>query len=294
MKKRLFGFALTLLSGSLMAEPLPVTASFSILGDVAKQIGGERVTVQNIIAPGQDAHVYTMSNADVRKIRQAKVLLLNGLGFERANLVRAAEQSKVPLFYAAANIKALSMPEDEHGHDDHDHELDPHVWQDPVLMKDYAKNVADALIQADAAGKVYYQRRLKNFQAELNQLDVWTKQTFNTIPESKRKVITSHDAFNYLGNRYHVQFLAPQGVSEEAEPSAKQVAAIIRQIKQRNIKAVFTENIKNPRVIERIAKETGVKVNGVLYADSLSAGAPAATYIQMFRYNVKALSDAMK
>ena len=285
-------------SGALYAAPMPVVASFSILGDVAQQIGGERVAVQNLVGANQDAHVYNLTSGDIKKIREARLVLLNGLGLEKAELQRAVKQSKVASAEATAGIKPLAADEHhhEHGHDhDHDHgEFDPHVWNDPVLMQRYAANVAIALIKADPAGSRHYQQRFKDYQNVLNQLNNYANQQFGAVAPAKRKVLTDHDSFAYLGKRYQVKFISPQGVSSEAEPSARQIAAIIRQIKAENVKAVFTENIKDGRMIARIAKETGVKVSGGLYADALSSGAPAGTYADMFRYNVRVMSEAMK
>ena len=285
-------------SGALYAAPMPVVASFSILGDVAQQIGGERVAVQNLVGANQDAHVYNLTSGDIKKIREARLVLLNGLGLEKAELQRAVKQSKVASAEATAGIKPLAADEyhHEHGHGhDHDHgEFDPHVWNDPVLMQRYAANVAIALIKADPAGSRYYQQRFKDYQNVLNQLNNYANQQFGAVAPAKRKVLTGHDSFAYLGKRYQVKFISPQGVSSEAEPSARQIAAIIRQIKAENVKAVFTENIKDGRMIARIAKETGVKVSGGLYADALSSGAPAGTYADMFRYNVRVMSEAMK
>lgn len=285
-------------SGALYAAPMPVVASFSILGDVAQQIGGERVAVQNLVGANQDAHAYNLTSGDIKKIREARLVLLNGLGLEKAELQRAVKQSKVASAEATAGIKPLAADEHhhEHGHDhDHDHgEFDPHVWNDPVLMQRYAANVAIALIKADPAGSRYYQQRFKDYQNVLNQLNNYANQQFGAVAPAKRKVLTGHDSFAYLGKRYQVKFISPQGVSSEAEPSARQIAAIIRQIKAENVKAVFTENIKDGRMIARIAKETGVKVSGGLYADALSSGAPAGTYADMFRYNVRVMSEAMK
>ena len=217
---------------------------------------------------------------------------------EAADVQRAVKQSKVPFAEAAKGIQALKAEEGEHHHDHeghhHDHgEFDPHVWNDPVLMTTYAQNVANALIQADPEGKTYYQQRLGNYQVQLKKLHSDAQTAFNAVPAAKRKVLTGHDAFSYMGKRYNIEFIAPQGVSSEAEPSAKQVASIIRQIKREGIKAVFTENIKDTRMVDRIAKETGVNVSGKLYSDALG-GAPADSYIGMYRYNVKALTDAMK
>ena len=285
-------------SGALYAAPMPVVASFSILGDVAQQIGGERVVVQSLVGANQDAHAYNLTSGDIKKIREARLVLLNGLGLEKAELQRAVKQSKVASAEATAGIKPLAADEHhhEHGHDhDHDHgEFDPHVWNDPVLMQRYAANVAIALIKADPAGSRYYQQRFKDYQHVLNQLNNYANQQFGAVAPAKRKVLTGHDSFAYLGKRYQVKFISPQGVSSEAEPSARQITAIIRQIKAENVKAVFTENIKDGRMIARIAKETGVKVSGGLYADALSSGAPAGTYADMFRYNVRVMSEAMK
>ena len=285
-------------SGALYAAPMPVVASFSILGDVAQQIGGERVAVQNLVGANQDAHAYNLTSGDIKKIREARLVLLNGLGLEKAELQRAVKQSKVASAEATAGIKPLATDEHHHEHDhghDHDHgEFDPHVWNDPVLMQRYAANVAIALIKADPAGSRYYQQRFKDYQHVLNQLNNYANQQFGAVAPAKRKVLTGHDSFAYLGKRYQVKFISPQGVSSEAEPSARQITAIIRQIKAENVKAVFTENIKDGRMIARIAKETGVKVSGGLYADALSSGAPAGTYADMFRYNVRVMSEAMK
>ncbi|HFC8517287.1 TPA: zinc ABC transporter substrate-binding protein [Neisseria weaveri] len=286
------------------AAPMPVVTGFSILGDITKQIGGERVDVQNLVGHDQDSHVYQMTAGDVRKIRNAKLVVLNGLGLEAADIRRAAKQGKAVYAEAAAGIKALEAGEHHHHHHDHGHdhghhhhdhgEFDPHVWTDPVLMKTYAANIAQALIKADPEGKAYYSKRLTDYQAQLTKLHEETKKTFDSIPAEKRKVLTGHDSFAYMAKRYNIQFTAAQGVSTAAEPSAKQIAAIIRQIKRSGIKAVFAENIKDTRQIERIAKETGVKLNGKLYSDALGSRPEADTYIEMYRYNVKALADAMK
>ncbi|KLT73149.1 ABC transporter substrate-binding protein [Neisseria arctica] len=300
MKHWKLGILAALVSFGVQAEPLKVVASFSILGDVAKQIGGERVAVQNIVGADQDAHAYHLTSGDIQKIRSANLVLLNGLGLEKAELQRAVKQSKVAYAEATQGIKPLAAMEEGHhhgdGHDhDHDHgEFDPHVWNDPMLMQRYAANVTAALIKADPEGRAEYRRRFAAYQNELKKLHVDTAKTFAAIPVSKRKVLTGHDSFAYMGKRYNIQFVAPQGVSSEAEPSAKQVAAIIRQIKREGIQAVFAENIKDGRMVERIAKETGVKPSGRLYSDALGKNSNADTYVKMYRSNVQALAAAMK
>nr|WP_180297853.1 zinc ABC transporter substrate-binding protein [Snodgrassella alvi] len=275
----------------IYAAPIPVITSFSILGDVTQQIGGERIQVHSLIGTDQDAHMYQLVSRDLRQMRTAKLILLNGLGLEPLSLQRAAQQSRVPMFVVTQGIQPLMMADD--GHDHHQH-TDPHVWNDPVLMQTYARNVANALISVDPQGKAYYQQRLTAYQQQLAGLNTWASKIFNTVPPEKRKVLTGHDAFAYMAKRYQIQFIAPQGVSTEAEPSARQVAAIINQIRRDHIKAIFIENIKNPKMVQRIASETQTRISGHLYSDALSKGAPAATYIDMFRYNVNALNAAMK
>lgn len=286
----LFSMFLCSLASLLQAAPLPVITSFSILGDVTRQIGGERVQVRSLIGNDQDAHMYQLVSKDLRDMRSARLILLNGLGLEPLSLQRAAQQSRVPLATVTQGIQPLMMADD--GHDHHQH-TDPHIWNDPVLMQTYARNVAGALIKVDPQGKAYYQQRLAAYQRQLAELNNWATKIFNAVPADKRKVLTGHDAFAYMAKRYSIQFIAPQGVSTEAEPSARQVAAIISQIRREHIKAIFIENIKNPKMVQRIASETQTKISGRLYSDALSNGAPAATYIDMFRFNVNALAAAM-
>lgn len=301
-------FAALLAAGIAHAEPLNVVSSFSILGDVAKQVGGDKVAVTNLVGADQDSHVYRLTSGDIKKIRAAKLVLLNGLGFESAEMARAVKQSKIPYAEAAAGIKAMEADYDhdehehEHGHD-HDHgghehhhhgQFDPHVWSDPSLMQKYAANVAEAFIKADPQNKAYYSQRLQNYGKELQQLDAYAKGKFDAVPAARRKVLTGHEAFGYMGRRYNIKFYAPQGINTEAEPSAKHVAALIRQVKQEGIKAVFAENIKDSRMLERIAKESGSKIGGKLYSDALSKTPPADTYTGMMRHNIDALANAMK
>lgn len=280
------------MAGNAWAAPMPVVSSFSILGDVAKQIGGERVTVNNLVGADGDAHAYQLSSKDVQKLSSAKLILINGLGLENGELVRAVKNSKVPYAEATKGISALNQ---SHSHGDHHHHgSDPHVWHDPVLMQTYAANITKALISADPTGAKYYETRFKQYSSELNKLHQYAQQQFKQIPSAQRKVLTGHESFSYLGKRYGVKFIAPQGVSTEAQPSAKTVAAIIRQIKADNVKAVFTENIKDGRMVQRIAQETGVKVGGKLYSDALSRDAHAKSYADMFRYNIRVMTQAMK
>ena len=310
--------------GSAWANtPLPVVTSFSILADVTQNIGGDRVAVQALIAADTDAHSYQMTPADVRKIRAAKLLLVNGLGLESAPLQRAMRDSNIPMAVATKGIAALTST-DGHGHGNphmhshghgnshahshghgnphmHSHghfhdEQDPHVWQDPVRMQTYARNIADALIAADPAGRAHYEQRLATYQRELQQLHSWAEQQFAAVPAAQRKVLTAHDAFAYLGARYQVEFIAPLGTNSDSQPSARAVALIIQQIRKENVRAVFLENVKDARLLQQIARETNVPVQQqALYSDALSgAQGPAPTYLQLMRHNIGALAQALR
>lgn len=281
------------------ADKLPVVASFSILGDLVSQVGGNKVEVRTLVGPDGDAHVYQPSPRDGKTLAGARLLVTNGLGFEgwMERLV-AASRYRGARVVASDKIKAEQMAEDEahdHGHD-HDHgKLDPHAWQDPVRVQQYVVNIAEGLATADPANAAYYRQRAAQYRQTLQQLDSWAQQQFASVPTAKRRVITSHDAFGYLGRHFGVTFLAPQGVNTEAEASAKAVGQLIQQAKREGIRAIFVENISNPRLLEQISRETGAKPGGRLYSDALSrSDGPAASYEAMMRYNIGALVAGMK
>ena len=291
-------FAAALLLSPLMAlGKLPVVASFSIVADVAREVGGERVDVVSLVAPDQDAHVFQPTPADVKRLAAAKVFVVNGLGFEgwMARLSKSAAFKGLTVT-AAAKVKPLAMAaHDEHDGLDHDHgKFDPHVWHNPQNVVLYADALAAGFAQADPAGASYYQQRAQAYKAKLAELDSWAAQRFASVPPARRKVLTSHDAFGYLAARYQVRFMAPQGVSTDAEASAKGVAALIRQVKKENVSAIFFENMADRRLLDQLSREAGVKVGGKLYSDALSASPEAASYLQLFRRNVSALVAAMK
>ncbi len=277
------------------AAPLPVVASFSILADVAQNLGAERVQVQALVAADTDAHSYQLTPGDIRKIRAAKLLLANGLGLEGAQLQRAMRDSKIPMAVATKGIATIEAKEDEHDGHGHDR-TDPHVWQDPVRMQAYARSVADALIQADPAGRAYYKQRLVVYQRELQQLHAWAQQQFASIPVARRKVLTAHDAFSYLGARYQITFIAPQGASADSAASAKTVARIIQQVRGQGIRAIFLENVKDERLMQQLARETGVAVETqTLYSDALSGPrGTAGSYLQLMRHNIGTIAAALR
>ncbi|MGA7486147.1 MAG: metal ABC transporter substrate-binding protein [Xanthobacteraceae bacterium] len=289
----LVGLAATLAAVPVSAqERINVVATFSILGDLVHSVGGDRVEVASLVGPNGDAHVYSPTPGDAKKLGAAKVVFVNGLGLEgwMARLVQASG-TKAPAVVASKGIKPRKM-EDE-GHPGHT-VTDPHAWQSIANAKVYVANIRDGLSKADPAGKATYEANAAAYLARLDELEREVKATIAKIPADHRKIITTHDAFGYFGDAYGVEFISPEGVSTDAEPSAKDVARIIDQIKKQKIPAVFMENISDPRMMQQIAKETGAKIGGTLYSDALTdAKGEAPTYIDLFRHNIKQLAAAL-
>jgi len=267
------------------AEPLKVVASFSILGDLVRNVGGDSVNVTTLVGSDSDAHVYTPTPADAKKIADAKLIVVNGLGFEGwlPRLVQSSG-SKAKIVTATDGIAPLRLGTD----------ADPHAWQSVGNGKIYVANIRDALAAADPAGAAQYRANAEAYLAKLDALDREVRDAVTKIPPARRKVISTHTAFGYFAASYGIEFIAPLGVSTESEPSARDVAKIITQIKQGKIPAVFLENITDPRLMQRISAETGAKVGGTLYSDSLTGEkGDAPTYIEMVRHNIKALTRAL-
>ena len=282
--------------GARAQDRLNVIASFSILGDFVKNVGGDRVEVATLVGPNGNAHVYAPSPGDAKKVADAKLVFVNGLGFEGwlERLVKASG-TKAPIVVATKGIKPLERA-GEHDHDhDHDHgRADPHAWQSVANAKIYVANIRDALIAADPAGKDAYSANAAAYLAKLDALERDVREVIAKIPADRRRVITSHSAFGYFQDAYGVNFTAPQGVSTEAEASAKDVAAIIAQIRKQKVAAVFLENVTDPRLVEQVARETGAKVGGTLYSDALTDDkGDATTYIDLIRHNLRQLASAL-
>ncbi len=265
---------------------LPVVASFSIIGDLVREVGGDRVEVTTLVGPDGDAHVYQPTPADGRRIAQAKVIFVNGLGFEGwLDRLIAAAKSKGTVVTLG---KGVTPRAGEEG-------ADPHAWQDVANAKIYVAEIRDALVAADPAGAEDYKARAGAYLARLDGLDKEIVETLAAIPEDRRRVVSTHDAFGYFSARYGVAFIAPQGVSTEAEASARDIARIIQAVKRNKVGAVFLENVSDPRLAKRIAAETGARIGGTLYSDALSAqGEGGANYIDMMRHNVRQLAQALR
>jgi zinc/manganese transport system substrate-binding protein len=288
---RRFQFSIICLALLISAAPLcaqdrlNVVTSFSILGDFVKNVGGDRVSVTTLVGPDGDVHVYTPAPADAKKIADAKLLIINGLGLEGwlPRLLQASG-SKAPIITATRGIAPLKSGSD----------ADPHAWQSVANAKIYVTNIADALVAADPADAEAIGANARAYLTKLDALDREVRDAIATIPPSRRKVISTHDAFGYFAVSYGIAFIAPQGVSTEAEVSARDIAGIITQIRTAKIPAVFLENISDDRLIRRISAETGARVGGTLYSDSLTGEkGEAPTYIEMVRHNIKALTSAL-
>lgn len=292
--------ALGLFAGSAQAEPLRVVTSFSILADLARQVGGPRVNVHALVERDGDAHVYQPTPADARSLAQASLVVVNGLGFE-GWLDRLVKSSgyRGKVIVASRGITPLRRPGHDHSHarkhgHDHDGDADPHAWQDAANVLRYVDNIAQALAELDPAGQADYVANAARYKEKVATLDAEIRQTFQALPPAQRRVVTTHDAFAYFGKAYGIRFISPVGVSTDAEASAADVARIIRQVRKERIPAVFIENVSDSRLLERIRQESGARLGGTLYSDSLSGDAgPAPTYLEMMRHNARALAAAI-
>lgn len=278
------------------ATPVPVVATFSILGDIVRQVGGDLVAVTNLVGPDGDAHSYAPTPADARALAGAKVVVVNGLGFEgwMSRLVRSSG-TQASLVTASTGVTPMkAQGGHSHGHG-HAHEAnDPHAWQDVANVRLYVKAIAAGLSQADAVHSEAFARNAAAYDATLEALDKEIRSAIGAIPRENRRLLTTHDAFRYFAKAYEVDFLAVRGVSSESEPSAREIAALVRQIRQGKVRALFMENISDPRSIQRIAAETGARIGGKIYSDALSeAGGPAATYVDMMRHNARQIAGAL-
>ena len=323
---------LAMMLGPVRAESrLDVVATFSILGDMVKQVGGDRVKVTSLVGPDGDTHVYRPTPKAAKAIAQTKVLFVNGLEFE-GWIERLVESSgfKGRMVTATVGIEALKMEEeghhddhdkhgkkdhhddhDKHGkkddHDDHDKhgkkdghkhhnhgEYDPHAWHSLANARIYVRNIVDGLAAADPQGAKAYRANAERYIKEIKSLESEMEKAMKSVSADGRKVVTPHDAFGYLGSTYGIKFLAPVGISTEAEASAGDVAKLIRQIKKEKISAIFVENITDRRLLDQIVRETGARIGGTLYSDALSkANGPAGTYLDLMRHNIRTLVKAL-
>ena len=265
-------------------------ATFSILGDFAINVGGERVELATLVAPNGDVHVFAPTPGDVKTIAAADIVFVNGLGLEGwIDRLIAASATRGLVVVASWGITPRSgtRAQDRGA-------SDPHAWQSVANAKLYVGNIRDGLIAIDAAEKKIFEANANTYLAKLDALDGEIRAAIEAIPSARRKVITAHSAFGYFGDAYGIEFIAPEGLSTEAEPSARDIAKLIEQIRRENVPALFLENVADSRLLQRIGAETGVRIGGRLYSDALSPpDGPAASYIEMMRSNLRELTRAL-
>jgi zinc/manganese transport system substrate-binding protein len=283
-------FALSAFSVMAQARQLEAVASFTVIADMVLNVGGDRVHVTSLIGPNGDPHVYEPSPADAQALKKADVAFVSGLHLEgwMDRLIKASGYKGQPVVLSSG-IKTRSMEEDGQ------RITDPHAWNSAANAVIYVRNIVAALQKADPDGASVYQANGERYSTQLQELDAYARAQIQTIPAAQRKVLTSHDAFGYFGDAYGVTFLSPLGFSTESEASAADVGKLIRQIKAEHVSAYFFENSGDPRLVKQIAQASGAQPGGELYVEALSpAGGPAASYVQMFRYNVDQMVKAMR
>lgn len=280
-------------------RPMPVVASFSILADITREIGGRRAAVTSLAPVGTDMHHYQPRPSEARDVATARVFVINGLGLEGwAERLAGAAGFKGTGVVATKGIKALTARLD-HAHHGHAHthgkaDIDPHCWQDVANVRAMLVNIRDGLSLADPAGAVEYDARASAYGRRLDALDAEIRAMIAPIPRDRRRIVTTHDSFNYYADAYAVDFLAAMGMSADAEPSARAFAALIGQIRKDRIRALFLEHGMSPRLMDQLVRETGVRIGGTLYADSLSGpDGPAPSYVEMMRANTRAIVTAL-
>lgn len=267
------------------AEMIKATASFSILGDIVERVGGDLVDVSSIVGPDSDAHTYSPTVGDARAVAKADIVFINGLGFEGwvGDLI-AASGNDAPVIAVTRDIEPL-LVEDE---------ADPHAWNDLSNGATYARAVMEGLSALDPDNAATYAANQQAFANDIAALLSSAQERFAALPENQRSVVTAHDAFGYFEAQFGLRFLAPVGMNTEAEPSARELAGLIRQIKDEGIGGLFVENITNPDLVAQIAKETGLETGGRLYSDALSAqGGPATSYLAMMEHNIATLLSTL-
>lgn len=281
--------ALMAFSAPVSAAELKAVASFTVLADVVHQVGGDKVKVTSLVGPDGDPHEFEPSPKDAKALKAADVVFVSGEGLEGwlDRLISASGTKSKPVT-VSEGVKTRTMDEDGKT------VTDPHVWNSPVNVKIWVANIEKALSAADPADAASFKANAEAYTKKLDALDAYAREKFEKIPEDRRKVLTSHDAFGYFGREYKVTFLSPLGVSTESEASAADVGKLIDQIKAERVKTYFFENSNDPRLVKQVAKATGAQPGGELYVEALSKpSGPAATYEKMFRFNVDQLSAAM-
>jgi zinc/manganese transport system substrate-binding protein len=303
--------ACMIVSGPALAQDKPVAvATFSILADLTQRVAGDHAQVLTLVGPNGDAHVFEPGPKESAELAQADLLVANGLGFEPwLHRLEDASGFKGKVIVASEGVTPLEGEEEHEGeaHEGEEHEeeaheeghhhegADPHAFQDLANAQIYVANIAKGLSEAAPAHAADFKANADKLIAEIAALDQRLKADFGAIPQAKRRVLTSHDAFHYFGRAYGIEFVSVQGLSTEAEPTPDDLVKVVRQARDGHLSAIFLENMSDPRLAETVAQESGVRMGGELYADALSdAGGPAPDYLSLIRHNAKQLLAVMQ
>jgi ABC-type Zn uptake system ZnuABC Zn-binding protein ZnuA len=278
------------------SEPLPVVASTTVIADLVRNVGGDRVAVTPLAPAGVDPHTFQPTPDSMKALASARVAFFNGSGLEEwwGKTVKSVARKDLPLVELSKGLATVKMPGHKRGGHSHAAGPDPHVWLDPVLVKQYADRIREALVLADTAGAASYAERAKAYQAKLDELDTWIRSEVEKVPATRRKIVTFHNAFQYFANRYGFSVKGFVVASPGKEPSAKAMAELVRRITQEQVPAVFIEADFNPKILETLGRDAGVKVVTNLYDGSLTDGPPAASYLDMMRHNVATMVGALR
>ncbi|WP_291425312.1 zinc ABC transporter substrate-binding protein [Deinococcus sp.] len=287
--KRLLTLALLSLTAA-QAAPLQVSATNTVIADFVKNVGGNRVSVNTIVAAGGDTHTFQPTTGAIRGLAGSKVIFANGAGLEPW-LPRMTEAVNVPVQPLTAGLKLRLAPGGgEEG-------TDPHAWWDAGLATGYARNVADTLTRLDPAGRATYQNNLKRFVEQISSADGYAKAQFAQLPTARKTIVTNHDALHYFAARYGLKVVGTviPGLSTEREPSAQDIAKLVQNVKKAGVKVIFTENTVNARLAQTLAQETGAKIAPPLFTDALGpAGSGGETYLKALKYNVDTMVKALR
>ncbi|MDE0391170.1 MAG: zinc ABC transporter substrate-binding protein [Rhodospirillales bacterium] len=289
MKALLSGLILLVLSvtgPAAAADRIQVVASFSILGDMVRQVTGDLAEVTTIVGPDADAHVYEPSTSDAKAVAGADVIFVNGLGFETwSSALIETSGGDAQVFVATEGVEPLLV----------DGEIDPHAWNALTNGMIYVRNIAAGMAKVDAANAATYSANADAYVEQLGKVHDNAVSEFSALPDERRTVVTAHDAFGYLEQAYGLTFLAPVGIDTDAEPSASDLANLIDHLNETGAGALFVENITSPALVEQISRETGLEIGGRLFSDALSEkGGPATSYVAMFEHNLRALITALQ
>jgi len=294
----LFGATATLSANA--AETLKIASFSTVLTEVVQKVGANHVNVAGLVKPGQDPHEYQPTPSDLTQAADAKLILLSGKHLEHyLDKVQQATGAKAESLAVGDDLPTLKMkadpdePQDKAEADQNGMIDDPHWWNSVANVEKATIIVRDALIKLDPDDRADYEKNARGYLAKLEALDSWAKRKVAELPRDKRKLVTSHDAFQYLAKDYGFKIYAIEGVSTETEPSNRHVAELIDDIKSQQVKAIFLESSLNPKVSREITRETGAKIGGTLYADGLGAG-DGMTYEGMVRHNISTIVDSLK